>query len=161
MLRLAWTNCVWDCVIRPGCCIDADGLFIGEATLRKIFCLQETLRGVGGRPPLTESLLQPDRVLFLPSPLLREKMQRHRHTINDSGIILHQNSFGKHTSFSSQMHIHLTSPLRKPYTSFWSTNSLSWWEMVKMNLKHDFKETCTRHWLIPNVYVIRAKGSVM
>lgn len=66
-------NCLRDCVTRPGCCIDADGLFMGDATLRKIFCLQETLRGVGGRPPLTESLLQPDRVLFLPSPLLREK----------------------------------------------------------------------------------------
>lgn len=62
-----------DCVTRPGSCMAADGLFMGEATLRKIFCLQETLRGVGGRPPLTESLLQPDRVLFLPSPLLREK----------------------------------------------------------------------------------------
>ncbi len=58
---------------RPWCCMDAGGLFMGDATLRKIFCLQETLRGVRGRPPLTESLLQPDRVLFLPSPLLREK----------------------------------------------------------------------------------------
>ena len=66
-------NCLRDCVTRPGCCMDADVLFMGEATLRKIFCLQETLRGVGGRPPLRESLLQPDRVLFLPSPLLRDK----------------------------------------------------------------------------------------
>lgn len=57
---------------RPECCMDADGLFMGEATLRKIFCLQETLRGVWGRP-LSESLLQPDRVLFLPSPLLQKK----------------------------------------------------------------------------------------
>lgn len=62
-----------DRVTRPVCCMDADGLFMGDATLRKIFCLQETLRGVRGRPPLTESLLQPDRVLFLPSPLLREQ----------------------------------------------------------------------------------------
>lgn len=65
--------CTWDCVTRPGCCMDADGLFMGDATLRKIFCLQETLRGVGGRPPLTESLLQPERVRFLLSPLLREE----------------------------------------------------------------------------------------
>lgn len=62
-----------DRVARPVCGMDADGLFIGDATLRKIFCLQETLRGLRGRPPLNESLLQPDRVLFLPSPLLREK----------------------------------------------------------------------------------------
>lgn len=66
-------DCLRDCVTRPGCCMDADGLFMGDATLRKIFCLQETLRGVRGRPPLTESLLQPERLLFLPSPLLQEK----------------------------------------------------------------------------------------
>lgn len=66
-------DCLRDCVTRPGCCMDADGLFMGDATLRKIFCLQETLRGVGGRPPLTESLLQPERVRFLLSPLLREE----------------------------------------------------------------------------------------
>lgn len=53
--------------------MDADGLFIGDATLRKIFCLQETLRRVWGRPPLSESLLQLDRVRFLPSPLLQKK----------------------------------------------------------------------------------------
>lgn len=60
-------------VTRPGCCMAAGDLLIGDATLRKIFCLQETLRGVGGSPPLSESLLQLDRVLFLPSPLLQEK----------------------------------------------------------------------------------------
>lgn len=66
-------HCLTDCVARPGCCMDADGLFMGDATLRKIFCLQETLRGVGGGPPLTESLLQADSVLFLLSPLLQEE----------------------------------------------------------------------------------------
>ena len=55
---------------RPGCCIDAEPLFMGEATRRNIFCLQETLRGVRGVAAFTLSLLQPDRVLFLPSPLL-------------------------------------------------------------------------------------------
>lgn len=63
--------------------MDADGLFMGEATLRKIFCLQETLRGVAGAAPLTESLLQVDRVLLRPSPLLQDKrlgfhLVRHR-----------------------------------------------------------------------------------
>lgn len=53
--------------------MDADGLFMGEATLRKILCLQETLRGVAGAAPLTESLLQVDRVLLRPSPLLQDK----------------------------------------------------------------------------------------
>lgn len=53
--------------------MEADGLFMGEATLRKIFCLQETLRGVAGRGPLNESLLQVDRVLLRPSPLLQDK----------------------------------------------------------------------------------------
>lgn len=61
------------CVARPGWCMGAGDLLIGDATLRKIFCLQETLRGVGGSPPLSESLLQLERVLFLPSPLLQEK----------------------------------------------------------------------------------------
>lgn len=39
---------------------------MGDATLRKIFCRQETLRG-GSK--VKESVLQPDRDLFLPSPL--------------------------------------------------------------------------------------------
>lgn len=67
--RLEWSNYI----NRPGCCMAAGDLLIGDATLRKIFCLQETLRGVGGSPPLSESLLQLESVLFLPSPLLREK----------------------------------------------------------------------------------------
>lgn len=59
--------------VPPGFCMDAGGLLVGEAILRKIFCLQETLRGGAGRPPaLSESLLQPDKLLFLPSPLLGE-----------------------------------------------------------------------------------------
>ena len=63
--------------------MEADGLFKGEATLRKIFCLQETLRGVATSAAPTESLLQVDRVLFLPSPLLPERRQpsaTHTHT---------------------------------------------------------------------------------
>ncbi len=72
VLCFGWT--AWgNYVTKPDGCMDADGLFRGDATLKKIFCLQETLRGVDGRPPLTESLLQPDRVLFLPSPLLWDK----------------------------------------------------------------------------------------
>lgn len=49
---------------------------MGEATLKKILCLQETLRGVAGAAPLTESLLQVDRVLLRPSPLLQDKRLR-------------------------------------------------------------------------------------
>lgn len=69
----------------PECCMDADGLFMGEATLRKIRCLQETLRGVAGGAALSESLLQVDRVLLRPSPLLQDKglgfhLVRHRST---------------------------------------------------------------------------------
>lgn len=65
--------------------MDADGLFMGEATLRKILCLQETLRRAAGGGPLTESLLQVDRVLLRPSPLLQDKRLgyhplRHRHS---------------------------------------------------------------------------------
>ncbi len=50
----------------PMCCIEAEGLFMGEATLRKIFWRQETLRG---GTTVKESVLQPDRDLFLPSSL--------------------------------------------------------------------------------------------
>ena len=72
--------CVCACarVRSPGSCMDAGGLFRGEATLRKIFCLQETLRGVATSAAPTESLLQADRVLFLPSPLLPEGRDNHR-----------------------------------------------------------------------------------
>lgn len=56
----------------PTCCIEAEGLFMGDATLRKIFWRQETLRG---GTKVKESVLQPDRDLFLPSslPLQRNK----------------------------------------------------------------------------------------
>lgn len=56
----------------PSCCCIAEGdLFMGEATLRKIRCLQEIRRGGTGVPPtLRDSLLQVDEVLFLPSPSL-------------------------------------------------------------------------------------------
>jgi hypothetical protein len=59
--------------LRPFCCCIAEGdLFTGDATRRKIRCLQETLRGVTGVPPaFRDSLLQVDDVLFLPSPSLQ------------------------------------------------------------------------------------------
>lgn len=79
--------------------MDADGLFMGEATLRKILCLQETLRGVAGGAPLTESLLQVDRVLLRPSPLLQDKRLgchplRHRHSSTQAHTRTHS---GTHT----------------------------------------------------------------
>lgn len=104
-----------DRVTRPVCCMDADGLFMGDATLRKIFCLQETLRGVRGRPPLTESLLQPDRVLFLPSPLLREQRAVLETPDKQAGYHLTPTLFqlltngGTHTFYR---HIRPTPPLR-------------------------------------------------
>lgn len=104
---------------RPGCCMDADGLFIGEATLRKIFCLQETLRGVWGRQ-LIESLLQPDRVLFLPSPLLQEKTAASQ-TLDKSvrshlTPTLPQHYFangGTHTHTLSTKNTHTSNPCNK------------------------------------------------
>ena len=126
------TNCQSDCVTRPGCCMDAEGLFMGEATLRKIFCLQETLRGVGGRPPLTESLLQADRVLFLPSPLLREKTaasqtpdKRVRCRVTPT---LFQHPFTHTYPFSTSTHASNLSTQEqqmKPYTIFSSKDSPS------------------------------------
>lgn len=57
---------------RPSCCIAEGDLFTGDATRRKIRCLQEILRGVTGVPPaFRDSLLQVDEVLFLPSPSLQ------------------------------------------------------------------------------------------
>lgn len=62
----------------PTCCIEAEGLFMGDATLRKIFWRQETLRG---DTKVKESVLQPDRDLFLPSPLpLQRNKTRYAHS---------------------------------------------------------------------------------
>lgn len=83
----------------PECCMDAEGLFMGEATLRKILCLQETLRGVAGGGPLTESLLQVDRVLLRPSPLLQDHKRLGCHPVR------HQYSFTRtHTLASAHTH---------------------------------------------------------
>lgn len=70
------------CAYSPALCMAAVALFMGEATLRKIFWRQDTLRGVTA---VRESLLQPDRVLFLPSPLLSHtQTQRIRHNTDKS-----------------------------------------------------------------------------
>lgn len=46
---------------------------MGEATLRKMRCRQDTRRGVTGVPPaFSDSLLHVDEVLFLPSPSLQK-----------------------------------------------------------------------------------------
>lgn len=69
MLRRQKNSCLT--AHRPFCCIADGDLFTGDATRRKIRCLQETLRGVTGVPPaFRDSLLQVDEVLFLPSPSL-------------------------------------------------------------------------------------------
>lgn len=132
-------DCLRDCVTKPGCCMDEGVLFMGDATLKKIFCLQDTLRGVGGRPPLTESLLQPERVLFLPSPLLREKTsasqrsgkQVRYHLTPPLFQLLIQTQAHIRSSVQEGLRPRLTSPLRKksrkPYKSFKSTSSLEKW----------------------------------
>jgi len=110
----------------PVCCMDADGLFMGDATLRKIFCLQETLRGVWGRTPLNESLLQPDRVLFLPSPLLQKKIPSQRHPIKESVVKLHRHPLSILLNVSTNIPLHT-------YTRQIQQNPLDWWQMVKMS----------------------------
>lgn len=132
-------DCLRDCVTKPGCCMDEGVLFMGDATLKKIFCLQDTLRGVGGRPPLTESLLQPERVLFLPSPLLREKTSATQRSGKQVRYLLTpplfqlliQTQAHIHSSVQEGLRLRLTSPLRKksrkPYKSFKSTSSLEKW----------------------------------